>query len=118
MRNPRRKASVKTDFMPYNKSILTRVIASQLQRYNVLVLSHFSKKSVIEHFKSSSGPAKNLFNQIDSIFGEDAYVLDKKKLNSAQALKTLQSKFKKDTSQIFGQLEQFRDGTKSMEVYT
>lgn len=81
-RNPRRKANSKVDFMPYNKSILTRVIAMQLQKYNVLVLSHFSKKSVIEHFKNSSGPAKNLFNQIDSIFGEDPYILEKKKLNS------------------------------------
>jgi len=117
-RNPKRKTNAKSDFMPYNKSILTRVIAMQLQKYNVLVLSHFSKKSVTDHFKNSSGPAKNLFNQIDSIFGEDPYICDKKKLNHQQALKLLQSKFKKDTAQIFGQLEQFRDGTKSMEVYT
>lgn len=80
-KNPKRKNNNKSDFMPYNKSILTRVIAMQLQKFNVLVLSHFSKKSVTDHFKNSSGPAKNLFNQIDSIFGEDPYVFDKKKLN-------------------------------------
>ena len=33
----------KSDFMPYNKSILTRVIAQQLQKNNILCLSHFSK---------------------------------------------------------------------------
>ena len=31
------------DFIPYRKSILTRVIAEQLQKNNFLVLSHFSK---------------------------------------------------------------------------
>mmetsp|Transcript_31178 Transcript_31178/g.47718 ORF Transcript_31178/g.47718 Transcript_31178/m.47718 type:complete len:187 (-) Transcript_31178:2221-2781(-) len=51
----------KTDFIPYNKSILTRVIAEQLQRNNVLVLSHYSKNSIGMHFKHGSGPAKNLF---------------------------------------------------------
>ena len=44
--------------------------------------------------------------------------MTKKKLNSQQALKLLQSKFKKETAQIFGQLDQFREGSKSMEVYT
>lgn len=112
------KKKGKPDFMPFNKSILTRVLANQLQKKNILVLSHFSKKSVIDHFKNSSGPAKNLFNQIDVVFGEDPDILIKKKMNSSQSLKMLQSKFKKDTAQIFDQLEQFRDGSKSMEVFT
>jgi hypothetical protein len=33
-------------------------------------------------------------------------------------LKVLQLKFKRETQQIFSQLEQFRDGAKSIEVYT
>jgi hypothetical protein len=64
------------------------------------VLSHFSKKSVIDHFKNSNGPAKNLFNQIDSIFGEDPDIMIRKKMNCSQSLKILQSKFKKDTATI------------------
>lgn len=64
------KKKAQNDFIPYRKSILTRVIAEQLQRNNFLVLSHFSKQSIEMHFKSGSGPAKNLFNQIDSLFGD------------------------------------------------
>jgi hypothetical protein len=37
------KRKAQNDFIPYNKSILTRVIAEQLQKNNTLVLSHFSK---------------------------------------------------------------------------
>lgn len=56
------KKKSNNDFIPYNKSILTRVIAEQLQRNNILVLSHFSKSSINMNFKHSTGPAKNLFN--------------------------------------------------------
>ena len=42
----------------------------------------------------------------------------KKKMNCSQSLKMLQSKFKKDTAQILSELEKFRDGSKSMEVFT
>lgn len=71
-----------------------------------------------QHFRNGTGPAKSLFQQIDCIFGDEIGILVKKKLNAQQALKLLQSKFKKETAQIFGQLEQFREGPKSMEVYT
>ena len=82
-------ASSKADFLPYNKSILTRVIAQQLQKHNLLCLSHFSKSSITTHFKNSSGPAKSLFAHIENIFGEDAGIMTKKKLNTQQALKVL-----------------------------
>lgn len=49
------------DYLPYNKSILTRVIAQQLQKNNILCLSHYSKQSIMTHFKNSNGQAKNLF---------------------------------------------------------
>ena len=92
------KKKVQNDFIPYRKSILTRVIAEQLQRNNFLVLSHYSKSSIGMHFKHGSGPAKNLFTQIDSLFGD---YISKKKLNDQQALKILQQKFKRETTQIF-----------------
>ena len=69
------------EFIPYNKSILTRVIAQQLQKNNILVLSHFSKMSINACFKYSSGPAKNLFSQIDTLFGDQPGIMTKKKLN-------------------------------------
>ena len=112
------KKKATNDFIPYNKSILTRVIAEQLQKNNILVLSHFSKASINMSFKHSSGPAKNIFYQIDTLFGDKPGVMVRKKLNDQQALKVLQSKFKRETQQIFSQLEQFRDGAKSIEVYT
>ena len=111
------KKKASNDFIPYNKSILTRVIAQQLQKNNILVLSHYSKVSIDMHFKHSSGPAKNIFSQIDHLFGDKPGVIQRKKLNSQQALKVPQQKFKRETIQIFGQLDQFREGAKSIEVY-
>ena len=78
------------EFIPYNKSILTRVIAEQLQKNNVLCLSHFSRNSINMHFKHGTGTAKGLFNQIDNLFGDKQGVLTRKKLNDQQALKMLQ----------------------------
>ena len=93
MKSSKKKNS--TDFIPYNKSILTRVMAEQLQRNNILVLSHFSKASINMNFKHSQGPAKNLFNQIDNLFGDQPGIMARKKLNDQQAMKVLQTKFKK-----------------------
>ena len=78
----KKKAAPKNDFLPFNKSILTRVIAQQLQRNNILVLSHFSKTSINTNFKNSSGPAKSLFNKIDTLFGDQEGVMVRKKLNA------------------------------------
>lgn len=36
----------KKDFIPYNKSILTRILAPQLSKDNLLVLTHFTKKAL------------------------------------------------------------------------
>jgi hypothetical protein len=38
-------------FMPYNKSILTRVIAPQLQSNNVTVYSHHTKRALQNFLK-------------------------------------------------------------------
>ena len=40
------KLNKEATFMPYNKSILTRVIAQQLQKNNVLVFSHHTKRAL------------------------------------------------------------------------
>ena len=76
-----KKNKLQSDFIPYRKSILTRVIAEQLQRSNFLVLSHYSRASIGMHFKHGSGPAKSLFSQIDTLFGDKPGTYTKKKLN-------------------------------------
>lgn len=86
LKGSKRKAN-NNDFIPYNKSILTRVIAEQLQRNHILILSHFSKTSINMNFKHSKGPAKNLFNQIDKLMPEKCFL---KFLNDKEALKVLQ----------------------------
>jgi hypothetical protein len=95
------KGKSQNEFIPYNKSILTRVVAEQLQKNNVLVLSHFSRNSIQTYFKHGTGSAKGLFNQIDHLFGDKPSILLRKKLNDQQALKLLQKKFKSETQQIF-----------------
>lgn len=79
----------KQEFIPFRKSIMTRVLAEQIQRNNIIVLSHYSKMSIHHHLKNGSGPAKGLFTQIDTLFGDNGHLV-KKKLNDAQAIKILQ----------------------------
>ena len=84
---------------------MTRVLAEQLARNNFVVLSHFSKASLHTHFKLGNGPAKGMFAQIDSLFSDKKDAVMKKKLSDQQAIKYLQQKFKRETAQIFGQLD-------------
>ena len=65
------KSKKKEQFMPYNKSILTRMLFPALQKKNVLVITHFSKKSISKYLRQPigtgapiSGPARGLFNPI------------------------------------------------------
>ena len=57
-------------FLPYNKSILTRILYQQLKSNNVLVINHYSKSAIERHLNlqlSSSyapGPARGLFNSV------------------------------------------------------
>ena len=37
--------------MPYNKSILTRILYPCLNKNNFLVINHFSKKTILRHMK-------------------------------------------------------------------
>lgn len=77
-------------FMPYNKSILTRVIAQQLQKNNVLVFSHHTKRALQTYLKQPvsgekyqpSGPARGMFNALSKI-GVDQDRLVRKKLSQA-----------------------------------
>ena len=56
------------DYLPYNKSILTRIMFEQIKRQNILVISHFSKTALNKFLKtppsSGHGPAKGMFNTL------------------------------------------------------
>ena len=44
-------SSKKEQFLPYNKSILTRIMYPSLNKSNFLVINHYSKKTVQRHLK-------------------------------------------------------------------
>ena len=41
----------KEQFLPYNKSILTRILYPCLNKTNYMVINHYSKKTVVRHLK-------------------------------------------------------------------
>ena len=38
-------------FLPYNKSIMTRILSPCLNKSNFLVVNHYSKKTILRHLK-------------------------------------------------------------------
>ena len=71
--------------MPFNKSILTRILFPSLNKQNILVISHFSKKTIQKYLKIDvgtgyqPGPAKGLFNSLFKLgFGDTARLMKKK----------------------------------------
>mmetsp|Transcript_41408 Transcript_41408/g.54492 ORF Transcript_41408/g.54492 Transcript_41408/m.54492 type:complete len:95 (+) Transcript_41408:98-382(+) len=90
-----RKSSRKdSQFLPYNKSILTRILYPCLNKQNLMVINHFSKKTILRHMKQtvsgySSGPAKGLFSSLFKLGFDTLNRLQKKKLSQQSALKIL-----------------------------
>ena len=78
--------SRKDTFLPFNKSILTRILFPSLNKQNILVISHFSKKTIQKYLKIDAGtgyqpgPAKGLFNALFKLGFGDSVRLMKKKL--------------------------------------
>lgn len=119
-----RKPGKKETFLPFNKSILTRILYPQLTKHNLLVVNHFSKKTILRHLTQQvaasyqSGPAKGLFNSLFKLGFDNLRRLTRKKLSQQQALKILQKTFKTELRGIFEEIDMFREGIKSFEVYT
>ena len=42
-------SKTKTEFLPYNKSILTRILFSEMKKQNYLLVSHHTKTSLKEY---------------------------------------------------------------------
>ena len=49
--NIKKPAKGKEQFLPYNKSILTRILYPCLNKSNFLVINHYSKKTILRHLK-------------------------------------------------------------------
>lgn len=88
-----------------------------------MVINHYSKKTIIRHLKQQvsgyqTGPAKGLFTSLFRLGYDTLNRLTKKKLSQQLALKTLQRTFKSELHGIFKEIDNFREGIKSFEVYT
>ena len=75
-----------SQFLPYNKSILTRILYPCLNKSNFLVINHFSKKTILRHMKQQvsgyqTGPAKGLFSSLFKLGFDTLQRLTKKKLS-------------------------------------
>jgi hypothetical protein len=56
-----------TQYLPYNKSILTRVLFEQLRECNILIISHFCKRTLSKFIEipanQQTGASKGIFTQ-------------------------------------------------------
>ena len=104
----------KEQYLPYNKSIMTRILAPQLAKNNVLILHHMTRKSVFNILELKGVNQPNLFLFIDKVFGEKR--VSKKKLNEQEALKILHKKFPLEVKEIYSIIDNFREGLRSFEV--
>ena len=106
------QTGAKREFMPYNKSILTRVLAPLLCKENILTIVHHSRQALLSHLRNNV----NLFGYFDKLWGDKR--LKKRKVNSQEALKQLELKFGKEVKNIYEVLRNFRQGMQSFETYT
>ena len=87
------------------------------------MINHYSKKTILRHLKQpvsgyQTGPAKGLFTTLFKLGFDTLNRLQKKKLSQTAALKFLQRTFKAELVGIFKEIGMFREGIKSLEVYT
>ena len=105
------------EFLPYNKSILTRIVYDQIKKNNVLVIVHLSKKALNKYLKQNmqtSGPARGMFNSIIKLGLTKYSRMVKGKVSPQQALKTLEKYFKHELQSIYQEIGQFRQGKRSL----
>ncbi len=93
------------DYLPYNKSILTRIMFEQIKRANFLVVNHFSKKTLSKFLKLPAGvglgPAKGMFNTLMKFGFEKTRTVVNKKITAQEALKLLDKYFKGDLASVY-----------------
>ena len=97
--------------MPYNRSIMTRILFKQLEKQNLLVISHFTKSCIqkqINHHMNQQKSSSNIFGILEKIGMVKAGQLKKQKLTSGNALKILETYFKDDLAEIYRKIGEFR----------
>ena len=91
-------------FLPFNKSLLTRILYHHLKHQNTLVIAHYSRKALSLY-------NNNMFNQLVSL-GFTSHV---KKFSDDQAIDELKKLFPQEVQKIYKQIKQFREGLKSIK---
>lgn len=67
----------------------------------------------------NAGPARGMFNSVIKLgLTSKPGQMPKSKITPQQALKTLEKFFKPELSGIYAEISQFREGKRSLEVYT
>jgi len=92
----------------------------QIKRANFLVISHYSKKSLEKFLKiqAPAGPAKGMFNTLLKFGFEKKGAVKNKKITNQEAQKLLDKYFKQDLTSVYAEINKFREGVKSLEVYS
>lgn len=68
----------KEQFIPYNKSIMTRIMAPVISKNNIIIMHHMTRRSIGAHLDKTTQNG-SLFAFLDKIYGEKR--LSKKKIN-------------------------------------
>lgn len=106
-------------YLPYNKSILTRVLFDQLRESNILIISHFCKRTLQKFIEipanMQTGASKGIFAQQIQLGLEKLDFYKKRKISTAKALECLEKFFVAECEQIYSEIQQFREGKKSLE---
>ena len=102
---------------------MTRILYPCLNKSNLLVINHYSKKTIVRHLRQpitgyQVGPAKGLFTSLFRLGFDVLNRLKKRKLQQKGSLQILERTFKSDLTNIHKEIDGFREGLKSFEVYT
>lgn len=94
-------------YLPFNKSILTRVIYEQLKSNNITVISHINKRMIES---ASQNPQKNFLGFLANWRSGNVI---KTKISPQDAVKTLEQYFPKEIKSVYAEIGRFRDGRNS-----
>ena len=80
-------------------------------------MSHFNQKTINVHLNNDQGGGQTLFNSLLR-FGLEHRNIKRAKLTPVESHKLVERVFKDDLAGIYNEIKQFRDGIKSLEIYT
>ena len=93
----------------------------QIKRQNFLVISHYSKKALNRFLKTplspGLGPAKGMFNTLIKFGFDKNGMLRNTKIHHQEAQRLLDKYCKLELTSVYQEINKFREGAKSLEVY-